>query len=194
MATPTPPKDENRPDAIGLYIPVPGSRNRQLLTEFTGAFVEGKDIDCFEAIASHDQVLKGSSFKRIWLTCWESYPNADAYKVGYALTVTLGSADVVHKVIRTPKDITQDLTQYVEVYLYDDIHQSGFYSHLLEEEMNDGTMITSAKLTAGPKIAEVDGIRLMAFVYKDEADFDGVTGEYTGDTSYEIAINRQQGE
>ncbi len=51
--------------------------------------------------------------------------------------------------IRSPKDIVH--TEYLEVYLYDSIHHKPgeWYSHLLENQMKEETLITSFKLTPG---------------------------------------------
>lgn len=192
--TDTPPPaatpDPDRP-VIGLYIPQEGSGKRTLVSTFTGPWEQGKDIDCFEAIASEEPTLSGGSFRRIWQTQWARYPQADAYKVGFTLSFTLASGEEVRRTILSPADITEDFTRYVEVYLYDDVHQQAGvrYSHLLETEMNEQTVITSVKLTAGKEIAQVQAIELQAFVYRN-GEFDADTGAYTGPGGYAVAIER----
>lgn len=192
--TDTPPPaatpDPDRP-VIGLYIPQEGSGKRTLVSTFAGPWEQGKDIDCFEAIASEEPTLSGGSFRRIWQTQWARYPQADAYKVGFTLSFTLASGEEVRRTILSPADITEDFTRYVEVYLYDDVHQQAGvrYSHLLETEMNEQTVITSVKLTAGKEIAQVQAIELQAFVYRN-GEFDADTGAYTGPGGYAVAIER----
>jgi len=94
--------------------------------------------------------------------------------------------------IRSPKDIVH--TEYLEVYLYDSIHHKPgeWYSHLLENQMKDETLITSFKLTPGKEISQVESITLKNFVYKDDDDFDPATGIYIGRVSYEIEIKKPE--
>ena len=191
-ATPSPAAtvDPDRP-VIGLYIPRDGSGKRELISTFTGPWEQGKDIDCFEAIASQEPTLSGGSFRRIWQAQWARYPQADAYKIGFTLSFTLASGEEVHRTILSPADITEDVTRYVEVYLYDDVHQQAGvrYSHLLETEINEQTVITSVKLTAGQEIAQVQAIELQAFVYRN-GEFDADTGAYTGPGGYTVVLER----
>jgi hypothetical protein len=185
-ATPT-----TGPNPVGIYIPVEGSKNRKLLTSFSGSWIRGKDIDCFEAIASNQTQLTGSSFKSIWETAWKAFPDASGYKIGYRLTFTLKNGTTVTKTIKSPSDIAASFTQYVEVYLYDDIHfvPGVRYTHLSPNDIKDTTVITSIKLTAGTKIADVTSINLMTFIYHGTQDFDSA-GNYTGRVSYEINITK----
>ena len=117
---------------------------------------------------------------------------ADAYRIGFTLSFTLASGQQVYKTILGPADITEDFTRYVEVYLYDDIHQQAGvrYSHLLESEMDEQTLITSIKLTAGKEIEQVQAIQLQAFVYRKENEFDAQTGVYTGPGGCTISIQQ----
>ena len=75
---------------------------------------------------------------------------------------------------------------YIEIilknYLYDDINQvqGEWYSHLLQSEVTDKTRMTSIKFTAGQDIDKVgDTIKLTAFVYNSDGDFDA-SGNYKG--------------
>ncbi len=188
---PTASPDPDRPP-IGLYIPEEGTGKRTRVTTFTSPWTPGKDIDCFEAIACTEQTLLGGSFRRVWQSQWDRYPQADAYRIGFTLSFTLASGQQVYKTILGPADITEDFTRYVEVYLYDDIHQQAGvrYSHLLESEMDEQTLITSIKLTAGKEIEQVQAIQLQAFVYRNENEFDAQTGVYTGPGGCTISIQQ----
>lgn len=192
VATPSPTADPDRPP-IGLYLPEAGSSKRVLVSTFTGPWEQGKDIDCFEAIASQQPSLSGGSFRRLWQAQWALYPKADTYRIGYTLAFTLASGEVVQQTILGPADVTDAYTPYIEVYLYDDIHQQAGvrYSHLLESEMDEQTVITSIKLTAGEQIEQVQRIELTAFVYRDSTEFDADTGAYTGPGGYTIAIENE---
>ncbi len=160
-----------------------------MLTEFNDKWAQGKDIATFHAFATNDETVSGSTGK-IFQSCWNNYPQADQYKVGYFLSFTLKSSEVVNLTIRGPEDAPKDpakyFYQYVEVYMYDAIHQTGFHSHLTESAQD--TLLTSFKLTAGEKIEEVESILLVAFIYKDDSFFDPDTGFYIGNVSYEIPI------
>ena len=78
----------------------------------------------------------------------------------------------------------------MEVYLYDDIHQTPGvrYTHLEDEDMQADTVISSIKLTSGSKIAQVEDIRLTAFIYNDPRQIE--SGVYTGDVSTTILITK----
>lgn len=193
--TPVPTKapivHEGGPDAIGLYLTTrPG--NRELVTAFKGKWVRGRDIAVFNAFASQEKVLKGD-YRKVFNACWNKYPAAKDYKIGYCLSFTLKSSEVVTLNIRSPKGAPKDpkkyFYQFIEVYLYDGIHINGWYSHLVESKMKKHYLMTYIKVTAGRKISEVVSARLTAFVYKDDKDFDPDTGSYIGPTSYEISID-----
>jgi len=188
VPTPTP-DDGTRPNAIGIYIPGSGStRVRQDV--FSGKWVKGRDIDCFEAIASMDAEIKGGSFRKIFNEAWEKFPNRDGYKIGYILSYTVEEGREISVTITSPEDV--QYTEYVECWLYDDIHQTPGvrYSHLEERLMKEETLITSIKLTCGKKIDAVDNMRLAAFLYHSEQEFDS-EGHYTGSLIHEITIQRQ---
>jgi hypothetical protein len=186
--TGTPVVHEDGPQIIGIYLPSDG--HQALLTEYNEKWVKGIDIATFHAVATNDKKV-GSSTSGVFLAYWNKFENAKQFKVGYILSFTLKSGEIVKLTIRGPKDAPKDPSknfyQYVEVYMYDAVHQIGRHSHLTA--MKPDTFLTSIKLTAGSKIEEVQSIRLTAFVYKDDSDFDPVTGEYIGGVSYTIPIN-----
>ncbi|MDD4796876.1 MAG: hypothetical protein PHO66_03810 [Eubacteriales bacterium] len=195
---PTPsPTPEPQPTApahvIGIYAPSEKTNKRQLLTEFTGPWNKGKDIECFEAFATHEDTLPKGRFGSVWQSYWDEYDDADQCKIGYRLRFMLQSSQEIKKTIRTPDD-ADDFREYIEVYLYDDVHQTPGvrYSHIVPSAIHDDTVCTSIKLTAGSKIDEVQEIYLAAFVYTGDADFDPVTGDYIGNSSYEIALHRSR--
>ena len=190
--TPSPSPTPNlHPSAIGLYIPqggVTSPRIRQSV--FSGKWTKEKDIDCFEVIASNSEIVTGDSHKDMFITAWESYPDHASEKIGYSLRYTLADGSEISYTIRSPKDVAY--TEYIECWLYDDVHQDGFYySHLKESKMREETLITSIKLTCGRKIAEVKEIHLGAFIYSSDADFDP-EGRYIGDVFCEITILREE--
>jgi hypothetical protein len=176
---------------ISLYL------NRKLVVdEFKSTWVTGKDIGVFYAYPTRKESVENLKFMDLFKLYWYLFPKADDYKIGYYLTFTLKSSEVVEMTIRLPKDCPKDpkkyFYQYIEVYVYDNLNRipgPTFY-HLEERSTNAKTIMTSIKLTAGTKSSEVVSARLKAFVFKDDSDFDPVTGYYIGKTSYEVAVLR----
>lgn len=181
------------PTVVGIYVS--GSGGRVLLEEYVCSWVRGTDIALFNTFASNEPLLKYAAYRVMLVDCWFGFPDAKDYKIGYQLKYTLVSGEEITVTITSPEDITH--TEYLEVYMYDSVLQAeggGWYSHLLEKDMSDETLLYSFKLTPGVKIAEVKDIRLKSFVYKyqDDSDFDPDTGEYIGTISYEIDIKRKE--
>lgn len=178
---------------VGLYIHGEESGTHELVTKYVSNWEKGKDIECFEAFTTHEQKISGSTFRNTWEPYWYSCSDADQYKIGYCLSFTLKNGDVCTKTIKSPSD-TKEYFDYIELYIYDDVHQTPgvWYTHLSESDVNADTFMTSIKLTAGSKIAEVKDIKLTAFVYISDKDFDSATGKYTGNNSYEISVSRSE--
>lgn len=182
-ATPTPAPHV----PIHLYAP-DDSGVRHLLTEYVSRWKKGKDIDCFEALASDAATLKGKNFYSICKEAWGSVPDPYAMKIGYTLRYTLADGSEIAMTIRKPSDILHP--EYLEAYIYDDVHTSGFYTHLSDSNIKENTLITSIKLTCGEKIDQVQEIFLGVFLYDSDALFDAA-GNYTGPWYNEIAIRRK---
>lgn len=192
--TPSPvptPYHPGGPDQISLYI-----KRHLVVGEYRTTWVTGKDIGVFYAYPTRKETVESLPFMDLFKLYWNTdfFPNADEYKIGYHLTFTLESSEVVEMTIRLPRDCPKDpnayFYQYIEVYVYDNLHRipgPTFY-HLEESSTYDETIMTSIKLTAGTRSSEVVSAVLTAFVFKDDNDFDPVTGEYIGRTSYEIAV------
>ena len=68
--------------------------------------------------------------------------------------------------MRSPEN-TEENREYVEIYLYDDVHQvpGEWYSHLETSDITEETIATSIKFTAGSKIEEIEKIHLSAYLY-----------------------------
>lgn len=180
---------EIQPDVIGLYIPSDdGTGSRTLVSEFSSARTAGQDIDCFEAIASNDSLLSGSSFAEIWNAAWDEHMPSAAARIGYHITIELSGGDTISKTLLKPSD-SDEFFDYVEIYMYDDINQTpgAWYTHLSDSDMNEETIISSIKLTAGQNISSVGDITLTAFVYDDDSNFDS-DGNYVGVVTYSIEI------
>jgi len=183
----------NKMNKIGLYIHGQDLGTHNLITEYVSNWEKGKDIECFEAFTTNEKTVSGDGFKNAWEPYWNKYSDAASCKIGYCLTFTLNSSEVFTKTIKAPKDTAQYF-DYIELYIYDDVHQTQgvWYTHLSESDIKDNTFMTSIKLTAGSKIAEVKDIKLSTFTYSSDKDFDPVTGMYIGKNSYEITVSRSK--
>ena len=183
----------NKMNKIGLYIHGQDLGTHNLITEYVSNWEKGKDIECFEAFTTTEKSVSGNGFKNTWEPYWNRFADADSCKIGYCLTFTLNSSEVFTKTIKAPTDTAQYF-DYIELYIYDDVHQTQgvWYTHLSESDIKDNTFMTSIKLTAGSKISEVKDIKLSAFTYSSSKDFDPVTGMYIGKNSYEITVTRSK--
>ena len=77
------------------------------------------------------------------------------------------------------------------MYLYDDINNDGFYSHLTEENSSDNTIISSIKLTSGTYYEKIESdITLTVFTY-DKDDINE-NNEYIGNSKYTIIIKKEK--
>ena len=183
----------NKMNKIGLYIHGQDLGTHNLITEYVSNWEKGKDIECFEAFTTNEKTVSGNGFKNTWEPYWYKYSDADSCKIGYCLTFTLNSSEVMTKTIKAPTD-TAKYFDYIELYIYDDVHQTQgvWYTHLSPSDIKADTFMTSIKLTAGSKISEVKDIKLSAFTYSSAKDFDPVTGMYIGKNSYEITVTRSK--
>ena len=183
----------NKINKIGLYIHGQDLSTHNLITEYVSNWEKGKDIECFEAFTTNEKTVSGNTFKNAWEPYWNKYADAASCKIGYCLTFTLNSSEVFTKTIKAPADTAQYFS-YIELYIYDDVHQTQgvWYTHLSESDIKDNTFMTSIKLTAGSKISEVKDIKLSAFTYSSDKDFDPATGMYIGKNSYEITVTRSK--
>lgn len=174
--------DESGRPVIHFYLPTQERTSRNLCTEFTSTWVSGQDIVVLEPLAYEEKVHTGrnAQYAAFWMELWNGYPKAASCKTGYAIALTLENGQTIEQTIVSPKD-TQSFFDYMEMYLYDDVHQipGNWYSHLEEHQMTEETLMTSIKLTAGKKISQVKSASVSVFVYENANDFDA-QGCFTG--------------
>lgn len=178
---------DDNPITLGLYLKKDNSRT--LITSYDSPLIQYQDIVSLEVYYTKDQTLSSQNQKNLWHQYYQNYQNIDTYKIGYHISFKIGERKV-SKNILTPNDVLE-FFDYIQIYLYDDIHQeSSWYDHISEEEVQKDTIFTSIKLTASTKIAEITSpITLKAFTYNED-DFDKL-GEYRGKSDYQVTINRQ---
>lgn len=179
------------PDVVGIYIPADdGTKTRVLVTEFSSTRKAKKDIDCFEIFASTEETVTGKSFRAMWNAVWESHEIRENAKIGFVIEFSCGDTQVRRTLLK-PSDAA-DFYDYLEIYMYDDINQTPgqWYSHLEDDDMDEETIISSIKLTAGSKIAEVGDITLTAFIYNGDDCFNS-QGEYIGTVLATVVITEK---
>ena len=164
-ASPFPSPEPGVPNVIGLYYNDAGTR-KLVAGSHTTAWTAGQDIKCYEAIASREPSIENSNFAALWNSYWEPFSNAKNTRIGYQIIIFLKAGGELSYDVRTPED-TQQNREYVETYLYDDVHQTPgeWYSHLEPDDVNAETIATSIKLTAGSKIGDIEKISLTAYLY-----------------------------
>lgn len=180
--------EDDNPIKVGLYIYTNG---RRILSEnYESAWPIYTDINGFTAYFANDKEISNSRLQSVWKSLYQNYENIDDYKIGYHLKFdTLDGP--VSKTILKPSD-GKDFYDYIQIYLYDDIHQdSAWYSHMNDSDVRENTIFTTIKLTTSTKIAEVTSdIELTVFTYNDMDDFDE-SGNYRGVSSHTTIIKKK---
>ena len=149
----------------------------------------GRDICVFAVFPSQKQKLSGQYFLYIWQDAVSENPGSAGKKIGYLLEYTTPEGNLSNLILR-PSDISDKYWDFIEVYIYDDVNQdvTAWHSHLLDEEINDETLVTSFKITAGERISEVSDMRLTAFLYSpDKAD--EIDSAYIQRHGYTVNVN-----
>lgn len=177
---------DDNPILLGLYQNQNGTKN--LLTSYDSPLIQYQDIISFEVYYTKEDTLVGNQ-KELWNQYYQNYQDIDTYKIGYHISFKTRDLEV-NQTILNPSDVGS-FFDYIQVYLYDDIHQdSGWYDHISQEEVTEETRFTSIKLTASTRINEIiSPITLTAFTYNED-DFDE-NGNYRGGSSYQVVINRK---
>ena len=180
-ATPTPYVDTN-PIKVGIY------KDGILLTEYNKKFTAQTDIAIFNIVFTNDEKLPNKSFKTLWKEYCDQYENIDEYKIGFEIKVYINGEEQTN-VMLNPKN-QHKIYPYLYAYLYDDIHNSGHYSHVETKDVKDDTIYSSIKLYLHKQINEITSpITLTVFTYKDDNDF--IDGHYRGNSKYTITINNK---
>lgn len=144
---------------------------------------QGRDLCVLGAFPSIEATLSGKNMGEIWSSCLRQNSLSDSLRPGFLLEFDTPDGHC-SKLILRPSDITDAYWDYIETYIYDDIHQTpgAWYSHLLDSEFTDETIVTSVKITAGERISEVRSLTLSVFLYDvgDRADVDEAYARQNG--------------
>ncbi len=174
---------DNNPIKLSLFV------DKKKVSEYKSPMTIYTDIASLECYYTEDNNIIDGKFKDVFNHYYGNYQNIDSYKIGYHIKFSTTNGEV-SKYIYSPFDV-ESFFNYIQIYLYDDIHQDGgWYDHVSKEEYNDNTLLTSIKLTASTDIDKVNSnIEVMVFSYK-KGDING-NGEYMGNSKYSVIIGRQ---
>lgn len=181
---------DNNPIKLGLYKYYGRNQDRELIKEYSANFQYHQDISSFEVYYTTEAFITSNRLAETFDTYKNNYSNIDDYRIGYIINFLTNEKEI-NKTILSPQD-TEEFFDYLEIYLYDDYHREPgvWYSHTTEEEMNEETLLTSIKLTAGKLINEITSdITLTTFTY-DYDDFDD-NGIYKGNSKYTIIVKKK---
>ena len=174
---------DTNPIKLSLYV------DKKKINEYNSPMTIYKDIVSLECYYTEDNSIIDGKFKEVFNKYYANYQNIEEYKIGYYIRFNTSDGEV-SKYIYNPSDV-ESFFNYIQVYLYDDVHQeSSYYSHVTKEEYNDNTLLTSIKLTASTYIDRVNSdVEVTAFTYKKEDIND--KNEYIGKSKYKVIIKRQ---
>lgn len=180
---------DNNPITLGIYMYTNSSTPRYKTNEYKNNWELNVDICSLEIFYTNEDQIPGTNFKNLWNNYYQNYTNINSYKIGYLIEFNTTNEGKIKKYIKSPQD-TESIYKYIQIYLYDDIHQDGgWYSHITENEYNNDSILTSIKLTGSTYIDEITSdISLTAFTYDDD-DFDE-NGEYRGISKQTVIIKR----
>ena len=169
-------------------------------------WTDEEDLESFAAYCSDEATFPFDSETQAHKETWNRVQTDTDYKIGYELEF---DADGEHKVITIlkPGDIEtnpdlyngdypedgdySDITGYLGVWVYDDLHQDGeFYIHITQAEVTDETLLTSIKLRPTPQSDAVQNLKLRAFSYSSDKEFDA-DGHYIGQYADEVTIDKE---
>ena len=151
---------------VGLYDELGEAGTYTLMESLVSTWNAGEDIVVFDLIPSNHTTISGSaSYKELWKHQAAVLGEEGTVKPYVILEYTLSDGSTVSREIRSYAEAEEEVAAgYIEVYLYDDVHQPDgtWYSHLTEYTTNNDTVISSVKLTAGAKIDSVSEVSLTA--------------------------------
>ncbi len=182
---------DNNPIKLGLYKYVNSNTDRILYTDYSTVYDTETDIGSYEVFFTNESLISGNNFQNLWMDYYNKYSNINNYKIGFNISFSTTDGKFFDKTILKPND-AMDFYEYLQIYLYDDVHQipGQWYSHIEEKDITDETIFSSIKLTNSWNAHLIgDEITLTAFTY-DSDDFDS-NGKYRGNSFYTIKIKRK---
>ncbi len=188
---------------VSIYYMNYGADVAEKITHYDAEWSPDADLAIFGVFNSDDSEIDCTSEKWAHKDLWDAVNTDIQYKIGYEISFDV---DGEHRIITIlePKDVerapelfmgdwdTEEVTGYMGVWLYDDVNQEdgAWYSHVLPEEYNDDTLLTSIKLRPTYDADRISNFKLKAFSYSSSVEFDS-EGHYCGGYGYEIDINNR---
>ena len=179
---PTPEYVDTNPIVVGIY------KDRKLITEYNKKFKDQTDIAIFSIFFTNEKNVGNGNFKTTWKKYYNQYQDISDYKIGFEIDVDI-NGERQENIMLNPKN-QHKIYPTLYAYLYDDIHNSGYYSHVTMDDVKDNTVYSSIKLYLHKDTKTITSpITLTVFTYKDENDF--IDGHYRGNSKYTITINNK---
>lgn len=170
---------------IGMYL-YTGS-GRDLIDNYETDFILNQDLVSIEVYNTTISSLSNAKQKDLWYQYYDQFKSLNP-KIAYHIKFSTTDSGIIDKTIYSPSD-TEDIYDYMQIYLYDDINQEDntFYIHISEDEFNDNTILSSIKLTGSTKTDNINSdIELGAFMYTDIN-----TDYYDTNNKYSVIISRK---
>ena len=177
------------PLKLSLYADE-NSKAKKVSDEMYYPWILKKDITVLNIFLTEDEYVTGSYYKEMWNKYTIDIDNLESYKFGWEISFEVNN-NLIHKKILKPSD-AEEFYDYLEIYLYDCVNHeiNEWYSHLLDNQVNDDTIISSMKLTCGQNYDEITSdIIVKAYSYDTEDDFDE-NGFYKGNSFDEVIIKK----
>ncbi len=182
------PKEPEYEDTNPIKLSIYADNDMKVSDTLSYNWVLKKDITVLNIFLTEEEKVTGSYYKEIWNKYTTSeYENLN-YKLGWEISFEV-NGEKIHKTILKPSN-SESFYNYLEIYLYDGVHHEygEWYSHLLDNEITDNTLITSMKLTCGSDYKNITSdIYVKAFSYLTNNDFDE-NGYYRGKSYDEVTI------
>ncbi|MCQ2456270.1 MAG: hypothetical protein MJ096_02840 [Clostridia bacterium] len=162
----------SEPGTVGFYNDEYGTGVYERVDTYTAPWIAGTDIVVFGVIPSTAPTLETYSYKQLWQDEAVKVKEDGLVKMHFTLRYTLVSGEEVVCPIGGPADAEALNDGHLEIYLYDDVHQpdGAWYSHVTEYDLNDETVFSSIKVTAGEMIDEVTSIELDVYSGMSETE------------------------
>ncbi len=162
------------------------------VTVFKSHLNDFKDIGVFTVILDDKEQVSGN-VKELYNNVKNQYEDFSKYKIGYNINFTLKDGTVYNENILKPIDLLDyTFSDYLYIWLYDDINTNGWHSHLEEKDYNENTVMSSIKLMSTGLSREVqDGFKITVFTYDTEDDFD-IDGNYRGNSKFTLTIEYEE--
>lgn len=182
---------DDNPVTLGLYTRNSTTGYHYIESDIYLPWNQYVDIEVFKVLPTHDSVINYWYMQDAFPHYWQNYENNSKYKIGFNLSYKTIDGESFSWNIINPSDKMNQVFNFVQLYVYDDIHpaKGSWYDHLEDNEMTEGVIFTSIKLCASTFINNIQSpMQLTVFSYDSSDDFDPTTGLYRGNSYHTINI------